>query len=159
MVPSLEKLTQSPPGVCSAASRQEQSLGERNPQRITPSSFDHLWMVANIEKLVTLKIPIAHFFHKYGRPSRHEPKFPQAHLQMGLKWRCCPLRQGALPRPQGPHCLPHPAVVCVVSGDFEPETRGSASLLSLQDLSSVYTAQSRVRAFGKYLCYRKRRQG
>lgn len=29
--PSLEKLTQSPPGVCSAASRQEQNLGERKP--------------------------------------------------------------------------------------------------------------------------------
>ena len=149
MVPSLEKLTQSPPGVCSAASGQEQSLGERKPQRITLSSrlrwgVDHLWMVASIEKLETLKIPIAHFFHKYGRPSRHEPEFPQAHLQMGLRWRCCPLRQGALPRPQGPHCLPHPAVVCMVSGEFEPETPGSASLLSLQDLSSVYTAQSRV---------------
>ena len=102
MVPSLEKLTQSPPGVCSAASGQEQSLGERKPQRITLSSrfrwgVDHLWMVASIEKLETLKIPIAHFFHKYGRPSRHEPEFPQAHLQMGLRWRCCPLDRGRCP--------------------------------------------------------------
>lgn len=37
--PSLEKLTQSPPGVCSAASRQEQNLGERKPQRIALSSW------------------------------------------------------------------------------------------------------------------------
>ena len=29
--PSLEKLTQSPPSVCSAAPRQEQNLGERKP--------------------------------------------------------------------------------------------------------------------------------
>lgn len=37
--PRLEKLTQSPPGICSAASRQEQNLGERKPQRITLSSW------------------------------------------------------------------------------------------------------------------------
>ena len=29
--PSLEKLTKSPPSVCSAAPRQEQNLGERKP--------------------------------------------------------------------------------------------------------------------------------
>lgn len=71
------------------------------------------------------------FLFNYGRPSRQEPKFPQAFTGTEVVG-AIPLDRGCTPRSQGPP-LPGPWVpaVCLAYEGPEPETPISAFPLSL----------------------------